>query len=187
MWNIFLAVIYRNNVIYDVKDGILQRFGRNLLWWLTLIVVVVLFAVVEMAISAIRCTLFPTDVDVFQGFEQDREARKRFEEAAADYLQEGWKRGAKKSSLELAREAALAAEREQQIEDLLKRPRTMTNERTDGSQMRKRTSWPVEEDMEMAKLGCGNQANTGPPLRSLGAAELFWKGFGSVKKGPDIR
>jgi phospholipid-translocating ATPase len=186
LWNILFAIIYQNNVIYDVKGGILQRFGRNLLWWLTLIVVVVLFAVVEMAISTIKSTFFPTDVDIFQGFEQDRDARKRFEEAAADYLQEGWNRGTKKSSLELAREAAMEAEREQDIEDLLKRPRTMTYGRTDGSQIRKRNSWPVEEVMEMAKLGCDDETETAPK-RSLDAAELFSKGFGSVKKGPDIR
>jgi phospholipid-translocating ATPase len=186
LWNILLAIIYSNNVIYNVKDGLLQRFGRNLLWWLTLIVVVVLFAVFEMAISTIRSSLLPTDVDIFQRYEQDREVRKRFEEAAAHYLQEGWDKGTKKSSLELASKAAVEAEREQHIEDLLKRPRTMTNERADGSQMRKRNSWPAEENVEMAKLGNDNEAETAAG-KSLDAAELFSRGFGSVKKGPDLR
>jgi phospholipid-translocating ATPase len=186
LWNILLAIIYHDNVIYNVKYGIFQRFGRNLLWWLTLIVVVVLFAVFEMAISTIRSSIFPTDVDVFQGYEQDREVRKHFEEAAAGYLQEGWDRGTKKSSLKLAREAAEEAEREQHIEDLLKRPRTMTNERADVSQMRKRNSWPVEENVEMAKFRCDQETETAPK-KSLDVAELFSRGFGSVKKGPDLR
>lgn len=186
LWNILLAIIYHNNVIYKVKNGILQRFGRSLLWWLTLIVVVALFAVVEMTISTITSTFFPTDVDVFQALEQDRETRTRFEEAAADYLQEGWNRGTQRSSPELAREAAMEAEREQHIEDLLKRPRTTTNERTDGSEIRKRKSWPVEENMEMVRLGCDDESETAPK-RSLDAAELFSTGFGSVQKGPDIR
>jgi len=186
LWNILLAIIYSNNVIYNVKDGLFQRFGRNLLWWLTLIVVVVLFAVFETTISTVRSSIFPTDVDVFQGYEQEREARKRFEEAAADYLQAGWDRGTKKSSLELAREAVVEAEREQHIEDLLKRPRTMTNERDDGSQIRKRSSWPMEENVEMAIIGNGRTTET-VPKKSLDAAELFSRGFGSVKKGPDLR
>jgi phospholipid-translocating ATPase len=186
LWNILLAIIYSNNVIYNVKDGLFQRFGRNLLWWLTLVVVVVLFAVFEMTISTIRSSIFPTDVDVFQSYEQEREARKRFEEAAADYLQAGWDRGTKKSSLELAREAVMEAEREQHIEDLLKRPRTMTNERADGSQIRKRISWPVEENVEMATIRSGRTIETAPK-KSFDAAELFSRGFGSVKKGPDLR
>jgi phospholipid-translocating ATPase len=186
LWNILLAIIYHDNVIYNVKNGIFQRFGRNLLWWLTLIVVVVLFAVFEMAISTTRSSIFPTDVDVFQGYEQDREVRKRFEEAAADYLQEGWDRGIKNSSLELAMEAAVEAEREQHIEDLLKRPRTMTNERAVGSQMRKGNSWPVEENVEIAKFGSDRDPEA-PPKKSLDAAELFSRGFGSVKTGPDLR
>jgi phospholipid-translocating ATPase len=186
LWNILLAIIYSNNVIYNVKDGLFQRFGRNLLWWLTLVVVVVLFAVFEMTISTVRSSIFPTDVDVFQGYEQEREARKRFEEAAADYLQAGWDRGTKKSSLELATEAAMEAEREQHIEDLLKRPRTMTNERADRSQMRKRTSWPVEENVEMAIIRSGRTTEAAPK-KSFDAAELFSRGFGSVKRGPDLR
>jgi phospholipid-translocating ATPase len=186
LWNILLAIIYHNNVIYNVKDGILQRFGHNLLWWLTLIVVVVLFAVFEIATSTIRSSISPTDVDVFQGYEQDREVRKRFEEAAADYLQEGWGRGTKKASLELAREAAMEAEREQHIEDLLKRPRTITNERTDRSQIRKRNSWSVEENVEMAKLGRDSETERAVH-KSLDAADMFSSGFGSVKKGPDLR
>jgi phospholipid-translocating ATPase len=186
LWNILLAIIYADNVIYNVKDGLFQRFGRNSLWWLTLVVVVALFSVFEMAISAIRCSVFPTDVDLFQGYEQDREVRKRFEEAAAEYLQEGWNRGTKKSSLELARDAAAEAKREQDIEDLLKRPRTMTNERAEGSRMRKRTSWPVEEAVEMAKVGSGRETEKARKKSLDAAAELFSRGFGSVKKGPDL-
>ena len=187
LWDILLAIIYHNNAIYDVQNGLFQRFGRNLLWWLTVFVVVVLFAVFEMAIGTIRSNIFPTDVDVFQGYEQDRDVRKRFEEAAAEYLQEGWNRGTKKSSIELAREAAVAAEREQHIEDLLKRPRTMTNERTEGSQLRKRKSWPADEDVEMTKVTNGTHETEAAPRGSLDAAELFSRGFGSVKKGPDLR
>jgi hypothetical protein len=68
---------------------------------------------------------------------------------------------------------------------LLKRPRTMTNERDDGSQIRKR-SWPVEENVEMAIIGNGRTTEEAPK-KSLDAAELFSRGFGSVKKGPDLR
>ena len=187
LWNIVLAIIYHNNVIYDVKNGLFHRFGRNLLWWLTVFVVVVLFVVFEMAIGTIQLSYFPTDVDVFQGYEQDRDVSKRFEEAAADYLQVGWNRGTKKSSIELAREAAVAAEREQDIEDLLKRPRTMTNEGAEGRQLRKRKSWPADEDVEMTEITQGVYEPEAAPKGSLDTAALFSRGFGSVKEGPDLR
>ncbi|KAJ5427870.1 ATPase P-type K/Mg/Cd/Cu/Zn/Na/Ca/Na/H-transporter [Penicillium cf. griseofulvum] len=71
---------------------------------------------------------FPTDVDIFQEYEQDLDIRRRFEEAAALELQQGWDRGTKRSSFEIAREKAELAEidaRERHVRELLARPRVM--------------------------------------------------------------
>lgn len=184
LWNILLSIIYTNNVIYKVKHAFLEEFGQNVMWWLTLIVMVVAFTVYETSVSTIRSVIFPTDVDIFQAYEQDREVRKRFEEAAAEYLQQGWDRGTKVSSVELAREAAVEAEREQQIEELLKRPRTMTNEEADGGHLRKRNSWAAGMD-DVGTVDSDEEAKA--PKKSSEAAELFSRGFGSVKQGQHLR
>lgn len=188
LWNIILSAIYPQNPVYNVHHGILDRFGRNLLWWMTLVVVVVAVVLFEMAIQAFRTALWPTDVDYFQGFEQDRDVRKRFEEAAADYLQQGWDRGTKKSSLELAREAAAQAEREAAVQALLDRPRRLDTRHAglpDG--VRKRQSWPTSEP-EVVEVR--NEATTSPTaavVKPLDIESLFRKGFGAVRKGPDLR
>ncbi|KAL8982295.1 MAG: hypothetical protein Q9177_005316, partial [Variospora cf. flavescens] len=39
-WNLVLSSMYTSNVIYNVRDGFLDRFGRNALWWLTLVLIV---------------------------------------------------------------------------------------------------------------------------------------------------
>ena len=186
-WNLLLSSIYTNNTIYNVKDGLLERFGQNLLWWLTLGLVVCSVALFEIGISSIRFVVRPSDVDVFQAYEQDREVRKRFEEAAADLLQQGWDRGTKKSSVELAREAAVEAERETQVLDLLSRPRTMGREQTGAGEVRRRRSGPTSSAEGEEWAGMMSDDKEEPARRkSADASELFSQGFGKVRKGPDL-
>jgi phospholipid-translocating ATPase len=40
LWNIIFSVVYGKNRLYNVRDGLLERFGQNPLWWLTLIIAV---------------------------------------------------------------------------------------------------------------------------------------------------
>jgi len=124
LWNIILAGVYQNNMEYNVKGGIFDRFGRSGQWWLILIVSVGSCLLFEIGVRALKCAIMPTDVEIFQSLEQDLEVRKRFEEAAAPWLQAGWDHGSKKTSIELEREAE-QAQREGEIEELLMRPRTL--------------------------------------------------------------
>jgi len=85
---------------------LLKRFGQNALWWLTLILILFAVLLYELAVSSMRALIWPTDVDIFQAYEQDPEIRKRFEAAAADELQLGWDQETEKSNLEFMREEA---------------------------------------------------------------------------------
>ena len=184
LWNICLSLIYANNVIYRVKDGFLSSFGRNLLWWTTLFLIVVAVCTFEIVIRAGRTALFPTDVDTFQEYEQDREVRKRFEEAASELLQQGWDRGTKKSSLELAREVAVQAEREAQVQALLDRPRTMREVEPDLGVRRRHSAHTGDG---IVAVPAGEMNENAAPRKSLDVGELFKKGFGSVRTGQDLR
>ncbi|KAI1620105.1 phospholipid-translocating ATPase [Exophiala viscosa] len=182
LWNLILSVIYPYQVLYTVHNGFTRRFGRDLLWWLTLLLIILSVCLLEVTIKAIRSAVWPTDVDIFQGLEQDREVRKRFEEAAADLLQQGWDRGSKKSSLELAREVEIQAEREAQVQELLDRPREMHMRkpyRRENSAMdvKDTSAQQAEESREMEEV----------PKKSLDIGELFSKGFGAVRKGQELR
>ncbi|EME47242.1 hypothetical protein DOTSEDRAFT_69253 [Dothistroma septosporum NZE10] len=124
LWNIILASLYGKNFQYNVKGGLFDRWGHSGLWWLTLVVIVVACFLVEIGIRALKAAFFPTDVETFQTLEQDLEVRKRFEEAAAPWLQAGWDNGSNKSSAELRRDAE-QAKKESDAQALLERPRTM--------------------------------------------------------------
>ncbi|KAK5287918.1 drs2 neo1 protein [Exophiala xenobiotica] len=179
LWNLILGLIYRQeDPVYNVNHGLLNRFGRNLLWWLTLLLIILVICLFEVTIKTIKAAIWPTDVDIFQRLEQDIEVRKRFEEAAADLLQQGWDRGTKKSSLELAREEAIQAEREAHVQALLDRPRDMNRRKRF---VRENSAMDVkhvhvqerEEPQEMEQV----------PRKSLDVGELFSKGFGAVRRG----
>ncbi|KAK5148415.1 hypothetical protein LTR04_000654, partial [Oleoguttula sp. CCFEE 6159] len=81
LWNLVLSATYRNNTRYNVKGGILHRFGRNAAWWLAFIFILACVFVFEIAISGLRKAWFPQDVDLFQTFERDPAIEARFEEA----------------------------------------------------------------------------------------------------------
>ena len=185
LFNIFLSLVYPLNVVYNVKHGLLDRFGKNLLWWTTLLLTIGAVSMFEVVIRLGRMMLFPTDVDTFQEYEQDREVRKRFEEAASELLQQGWNRGTKRSSMELAREAAVQAEREAQVQALLDRPRTNMREIDSDLGVRRRHSAHGEDGMTALPINDANENIA--PRKSVDVADVFSKGFGKVRQEPDLR
>ncbi|EDN03451.1 conserved hypothetical protein [Histoplasma mississippiense (nom. inval.)] len=197
LWNIILSRRYETNAIYNVRDNFLPRTGRNLLWWVTIFLAVVAVVLFELSVAALRVALFPTDVDHFQEYEGDLEIRKRFEEAAASELQQGWDRGGKKSSLEILagleseaadREAERERERELQMQELLDRRTSQGQGKEkgeDGSHVRTEevesgNSQPVANGAAAA----GKSADVPSySRRSLDVHELLNKGFGAIRKG----
>jgi phospholipid-translocating ATPase len=188
LWNLLLSVLYPDDKIYSVRRGLLERFGRDGLWGLTLIAVVLAVCVLEIGVKTVKATVLPSDVDVFQELERDAEVRTRFEGAAASLLQHSSGRGTKDSSPASYLEKTDQEEREAQMQDLLNKRRT-----TDAHQnwTRRRPSAPsrsssavktatihhTEEPQEMGEV----------PRRSVDVGELFSKGFGAVRKGPELR
>ncbi|KAG9545431.1 phospholipid-translocating P-type ATPase, partial [Aureobasidium melanogenum] len=168
LWMILLAAIYANNFTYNVKDSFFVRFGDNLLWWLTLLLIVVATMWFEFGAKSLKAAYFATDVDLFQMYERDLEIRKRFEEAAAMELQAGWHHGTKKSSFEKQREDEAQAMRENEIQDLLNRPRVMEEGGAKAGVM-------LEEQTVFVA--------DGPKRASTDIQEMLSRRFGSVKQG----
>jgi phospholipid-translocating ATPase len=110
LWNIILAETYGDNKIYKVRNSFIETFGRNFLWWFTLILIIVSVLAFELTVQVTRNALETAfgfgdaDTHIFQALEKDPGVKRRFEEAAADELQQGWNRGGKRSSAEWARE-----------------------------------------------------------------------------------
>jgi phospholipid-translocating ATPase len=168
LWMIILASIYVNNYTYNVKDSFFVRFGDNLLWWLTLLLIVVATMWFEFGVKSLKTAYFATDVDLFQMYERDLEIRKRFEEAAAMELQAGWHHGTKKSSFEQQRENEVQTMRENEIQDLLNRPRVMEEgDAKSGVVLEEQTIFVAD----------------GPKRASTDIQEMLSRRFGSVKQG----
>jgi len=168
LWNLILGFTYQSNFIYNVKDQLIDGFGRNPLWWVCLLLIVISCLLYEILVRAGKNAFFPTDVEIFQQLEKDVGVRRRFEEASAPLLQAGWDYGGTRASSVLStREAEEQAAREREVEDLLDRPRVM--EEGKGGLVE------TEEQVVMT--------DEGPARGSVEIRELLSTGFGSVRKG----
>ncbi|KAK4451938.1 hypothetical protein QBC34DRAFT_423511 [Podospora aff. communis PSN243] len=71
LWNILLALLYSSRPApYFVRDGFIKGFGDTWMWWLVTFMVLSAVVVFELAVSALRKSLFPTDQDLMQEVEQ---------------------------------------------------------------------------------------------------------------------
>lgn len=125
-WNLILSPVYHNNVIYDVQGGLTQRFGRNALWWLTLLLCVAACWVLEIAVKSVKNTWLPSDADCFRELEKDDAIRLRFEQAASmSGGQSSQQRIPGNDPRPAPRMAEEETQRDSEVQELLDRPRTM--------------------------------------------------------------
>ncbi|KAJ5105310.1 hypothetical protein NUU61_002657 [Penicillium alfredii] len=202
LWNMILSQRYNLGAgkgVYDVPDNFLHHTGDNLLFWVVLLIAIMAVVLFEFTVSTCRANLFPTDVDIFQEYEQNLDIRMRFEEAAAAELQQGWDHGNKKSSFEVDRETAEMDARERHVQELLARPRVMTDAKpaTQEIEMDGYTSTSASASANASASALGAVQYTRPaaaePMspdegasarrRSVEIHELFSKGFGAIRKG----
>jgi phospholipid-translocating ATPase len=131
IWTLALAGLMKPSKsypLYPVYQDFIDGFGRSLLWWLVLFLTLASATLLEIGVSSIRKTFWPTDTEVFQVLQKDKACRERFEEAVlADEegreVVMGVKVEVKKSAEEKRREG--------EIQELLDRPRVMTATATD--------------------------------------------------------
>ncbi|KAL4932685.1 aminophospholipid-translocating P4-type ATPase DNF3 [Aspergillus undulatus] len=207
LWNMILSRQYdikSGEGIYHVPSNFLLHSGHDLAFWTVLLISVVAVLIFEIVVASLRANILPTDVDIFQEYEKDLDIRKRFEEAAADELQQGWDHGKKKSSFELAREQEEMEAREKHVAELLARPRVMRdakkNDSSSGVYVQSESvsgsgSGSASASASATALGepsrehvvVSDAASTAPsasaPRRSMDVHEMLSKGFGAIRKG----
>ena len=207
LWMIILSTTYHTNVIYDVKEGFLERFGRNALWWLTLILVLTACWVLETAVNVAQRSWLPSDADCFRELEKDSNIRKRFEQAAAMDSTTCCKADPAEANRDspYQRRAEEDRQREGEVQEILNRPRHSRG--TSGAEhevkptLRRRqhsepeakgqeckVSFAVEGEADARDDDYNNDAggNGKLPRRSVDIQELFRRGFGSVRRSMDV-
>ena len=208
LWMIILSTTYHNNVIYDVKEGFLERFGRNALWWLTLILILVACWVLEFGVKAAQRSWFPNDADCFRELEKDPAIKKRFEQAAAIETNSSSKIDPAEADEHLLRRTREDVhKREGEVQGRVDRPRNSRDasraehEINIVSTLRRRQHSEPEvkaqehkvsfavETKEDAMEEIENDDDNGkerPRRRSADVQELLRRGFGSVRRSLDI-
>lgn len=137
LWTVFLSVVFKPGKMYPlyaIKDGFIKFFGRDLLWWVVLLLTLTSVTLLEIGVSSVRKSFWPTETDIFQELQKDKVIRERFEETLRVEAEGGGEvqMGKEKTSMD--------ARREGEIQELLDRPRYMAEGLTDAEVMRS----PVE-------------------------------------------
>lgn len=182
LWNIILSCVYDDNVIYFVRTGFLEKFGRNVLWWLVVVLAVAAVLLFEIIVRAGKAAWKPTDVEVFQALEKDEGVRARFEHASQLWLYQGWQRGdgATAGAAEIfSDESGVASaeeqeRREKEVGELLARPRVMGSAKgKDGVELQEEMVGADSEERCVTASTSGNGSDV---------QELLRKGFGVVRR-----
>ncbi|RKF61006.1 putative phospholipid-transporting ATPase DNF3 [Erysiphe neolycopersici] len=138
LWQILLSGVFKPGKIYPlypIKDGFVHDFGANILWWTVVVLGIACLVILELGVSSIRKTFFPTDVDIFQELQRDALIRKRFKDTLEAELNgdiSEVKMGREKISMEL--------EGDGEVEALLGQPRAILYEETDAKRQHKKSS-----------------------------------------------
>ncbi|KAL9101161.1 MAG: hypothetical protein Q9163_003563 [Psora crenata] len=207
LWNIALSASYTYNVIYDVRDGFLRRFGRYALWWLTLILIVTACWALEIGMKVVKCTWMPSDADSFRELEKDEAIQRRFAQAAGSRHHHEPPSAHTMGTLQCVRTADEEIQREGEVQELLDRPRHMRHtsgtdelDFPDKTVIRRRQKSESEALSREPKVSFvveqrkvdGNEEDEDmngkqkPPRRSTDVQELLRRGFGSVRRSLDI-
>lgn len=72
LWNILLAATYPRMTPYKVRGEFFDGFGKNLTWWLTLLLTIVCVCLFECSVGACRRAFFPTEAEVLRKATQDQ-------------------------------------------------------------------------------------------------------------------
>ncbi|CAL3969263.1 unnamed protein product [Diplocarpon coronariae] len=139
-WTLLLAVVFEPNksyLLYPIKDGFLRSYGRDMLWWLVLILTQVALTLLELGVSSVRKSFWPTDVELFQELQNDPVIRKRFEEAVRGDEDRHVEAGGVGMEVEIGEGEGKnnleeQARREGEIRELLSRPRVMRGHAEEG-------------------------------------------------------
>ncbi|MCJ1296601.1 hypothetical protein MMC34_008167 [Xylographa carneopallida] len=145
LWNVILGATYSNNTIYDVKGGLVARWGHSALWWLCLLLIVVTVWTFELMMKMAQVAWRPTDVDEFQQLEKDKACWERIKLAAGDDAMPS------RLGKGIGTDGVEDAKREREVQELLARPRVMDGE-AEGLRRRHSAHDEAEEVIELDKL-----------------------------------
>ncbi|KAH7419115.1 putative phospholipid-transporting ATPase [Cadophora sp. MPI-SDFR-AT-0126] len=174
LWTLLLSLVFtpgKTYPLYAIKDGFLKGYGRNLLWWLVLILTLAALILLELGVSSVRKSFWPTDVDLFQELQNDPAIRERFEDALKrenegvnGTLNENGQQGPENAKMSVED----SARREGEIQELLERPRVMhvhahaTTRNEHGDVLKSPVDIGEQQHLTRRKVSLDPNAGVGP-------------------------
>ena len=136
IWNLFLSGIWSaaNSRTFDIHHAFLDHFGKDLQWWLTLLYTLTAVLVFELGVQTAKKAFWPSDVDIWQELQKDPAMKSRVEETAEGKHRDVNEVGNVGDSREAERQRE--KEREDEIQQLLDRPRVMEPRTTESQELR---------------------------------------------------
>ncbi|SCV04301.1 LANO_0G09362g1_1 [Lachancea nothofagi CBS 11611] len=90
VWCCLLPGIYSQDGSYDVLVGLYDQFGKDITFWCSCLVLIVLPLIIDIVIKTVKIMVKPSDSEIFMELEQKDEIRKKFELKAFSELWQGW-------------------------------------------------------------------------------------------------
>ncbi|CCH40607.1 phospholipid-translocating ATPase [Wickerhamomyces ciferrii] len=92
LWCCLLPGLYKQETskIYDVFKGIYWKFGKDVTWWASLLIIVAMPLLYDIILQVLRNWFMPTDSDIFRVLEKNTEIRRKIESEAFDQMKQGW-------------------------------------------------------------------------------------------------
>lgn len=92
LWCCLLPGLYKSDTskIYDVFKGLYWKFGKDITWWASLLIIVAMPILYDIVLQVFRNWFFPTDSDIFRVLEKNTEIRRKIETEAYDQMSQGW-------------------------------------------------------------------------------------------------
>ncbi|CDK27470.1 unnamed protein product [Kuraishia capsulata CBS 1993] len=92
IWNLLISALYKtkDSKIFYVVAGFREEFGRDVTWWGSLLVLIVIGVGIDVIARCIRVEFWPTESETFQILERIPSIRKRLEFRAFGELYHSW-------------------------------------------------------------------------------------------------
>lgn len=92
VWCLLLTALYKtkDSTIFYVTTGLLQHFGKDVNFWGTILILVIIGISIEFLFQTIRYYVWPTDTDTFQVLEKITDIRRQMEFLSFEEMKQGW-------------------------------------------------------------------------------------------------
>ncbi|KAL2197742.1 hypothetical protein P885DRAFT_77420 [Corynascus similis CBS 632.67] len=83
LWNILLSALFPGKIgPYVIRDSFVENFGRQGLWWIVHFILLSALIVLELGVTTVRKSLWPTDRDLMQEMEHIKGVKEVMKEHA---------------------------------------------------------------------------------------------------------